>query len=108
MSELLAPNELDVRDIYNKEFVGMTDSVISYDELHDARKQLIKTLQQGLAVNERQFLVSVKQGKPQWELMGIPGIEKLPALQWKLINIDKMDKTLHNQSLSKLKAVLCI
>jgi hypothetical protein len=88
--------------------VGMTDSVISYDELHDARKQLIETLQQGLTDSERQFLVSIKQGVPQWELMGIPDIEKLPALQWKLINIGKMDDAVRDQSLGKLKEVLQI
>ena len=86
----------------------MTDSAISYDELHDARKKLINTLQQGLTDNERQFLVSIKQGEPQWELMGIPDIEKLPALQWKLLNINKMSSAQQNQALIQLKNVLKI
>ena len=33
-----------------------------------------------MAQEERQFIVSVKEGKPQWDLLGVPGIENLPAV----------------------------
>ena len=106
MSELLAPRELDMRDAYKKEFLGMTDSVVSYEALHETRTRLIRTIQDALTVNERKFLVSIKQGKPNWALLPIPGIENLPGLKWKIINVCKMSESLRKQSLNKLKNVL--
>ena len=50
----------------------------------------------------------MKQGKPQWDLLSLKGIEKLPALQWKLINIQRMDKAKQDIMLAKLKTVLKI
>ncbi|MEM9242865.1 MAG: nucleotidyl transferase AbiEii/AbiGii toxin family protein [Pseudomonadota bacterium] len=106
MSELLRPNKLDMRDVYNKEFLGMTNLTVSYEELEDIRNKLIAMIQSDLTNNERQFLISIKEGNPGWDLLPIPDIEKLPALQWKLINIDKMNKNLKQKSLNKLKRVL--
>ena len=37
---------------------------------------------------ERKFLISVKKGKPKWDLLGLTGVEDLPAVKWKLMNID--------------------
>jgi hypothetical protein len=48
----------------------------------------------------------MKQGEPQWGLLGLPGIERLPALQWKLENIRKMDKAKWADMLDRLKHVL--
>jgi hypothetical protein len=33
----------------------------------------------------------MKQLAPRWDLLGIPGLERLPGLQWKLYNLRKMD-----------------
>ncbi|PIQ42381.1 MAG: hypothetical protein COV52_05200 [Gammaproteobacteria bacterium CG11_big_fil_rev_8_21_14_0_20_46_22] len=106
MNELLAPDELDMRGVYNKEFVGMTNVGVSYDELHEVRSKLIKTLQTQLTKNERQFLLSIKMGKPDWNLLTVPNIKNLPALQWKLLNIKKMNKTKHSKMSDQLKKVL--
>jgi hypothetical protein len=35
-------------------------------------------------------LLSLKKGDPEWALLGIPGIEQLPALQWKLVNVRRL------------------
>jgi hypothetical protein len=64
---------------------------ITYAQLEGIRGQLISELVPALTEPERKFLVSIKQGTPEWNLLGIPGIENLPALQWKLANIRKMD-----------------
>jgi hypothetical protein len=45
-------------------------------------------------------------GEPDWSLMPIDGIRNLPALGWKTINIQKMDKNKHVEALGKLKKVL--
>jgi hypothetical protein len=38
--------------------------------------------------------------------MGIEGIEKLPALQWKLANVRKIDRKKRGDLLRKLKRTL--
>jgi len=106
MSELLSPHELDVEDIYNKEFVGMTEIDVSYDILYTTRKRLIKTIRESLSTDERHFLISIKSGDPQWGLIPIPGISKLPGIRWKVMNVLKMDKKSQSAALKKLKNVL--
>ncbi len=56
--------------------------------------------------NDKKFLLSIKQGQPDWDLMPVAGIDQLPAIQWKLVNIRKMDKKKQIQSLEKLQAAL--
>jgi len=51
----------------------------------------------------RQFIASVYEGKPQWDMLGVPGIENLPAVQWKLQNIRRMTPTKHREALRKLR-----
>ena len=36
----------------------------------------------------------------------ILGIEKLPAINWKILNIKKMDKNSHKKAIEKLKYAL--
>lgn len=43
--ELLNPNEKDIEEIYNNQFVGLTKSVISLDELLLTRKRIIAFMQ---------------------------------------------------------------
>ena len=51
---------------------------------------------------ERRFIVSVKEEKPQWDLLGVSGIENLPAVRWKLQNIRRMTPAKHREALRKL------
>ena len=50
--------------------------------------------------------ISIKQGEPEWSLLGVDGVEHLPALQWKLINVVRMEKQKRNEAIDKLRAVL--
>lgn len=104
--ELLDPMRQDVRRIYENEFAGMAVEEIGYDNLIAARETLIETVKKELTGDEKVFLVSLKEGQPKWSVMGIAGIEKLPAIQWKLENIQKMRKKKHAEYLEKLKRIL--
>jgi hypothetical protein len=59
--------------------------------LEEAREQLIARINAELTAAEREFLLSLKRMEPQWELLGLPGVERLPGPQWKLFNLRKMD-----------------
>ena len=84
----------------------MTEHPVTYEELLDVRERMVSTISKDLTEQERQFLVSIKSREPQWDLLGIDGIDKLPALQWKLTNIKKIPKEKHTSALEKLKKVL--
>ena len=106
ISELLAPGRHEFRQVFENELVGMVRYSVSYDELVDARDRLVETLRECLTDAEREFLISLKSGDPDWTLLGIPEIERLPAIQWKLANIRKMDTKKRTDALAHLKAVL--
>lgn len=106
MSELLEPKLKDFRQVFEQEFSGMTDVEVDHDELVAVRDRLIETIKYTMTENEKKFLLSIKQGQPDWDLMPVPGIEQLPAIQWKLINIRKMDKKKQMESMQKLQAAL--
>jgi hypothetical protein len=71
-----------------------------------ARETVIETLKKELTDDEKTFLVSVKAGQPNWSVMSIKGIEKLPAIQWKLANVRKMSAKKRAELLNKLKRTL--
>ena len=106
MVELLDPRRQDLQSLYDQEFSGMTWEPVSLNELLSTREQLIGLIRRDITVDERQFLLSVKEGDPQWDLLGINGIADLPAVQWKLLNIRNMNHASHQQAVNKLKAYL--
>ncbi len=59
-----------------------------------------------LTNEEREFLLALKKGEPRWDLLGVPGIERLPAIQWRLMNIKKMKTEHHRKSVERLRAIL--
>lgn len=59
--------------------------------LETAREKLIERINADLTNAEREFLLSMKRLESKWDLLGMPGIERLPRPQWKLYNLCKMD-----------------
>jgi predicted nucleotidyltransferase component of viral defense system len=102
MSELLAPRLQDIGQLYADQFIGMTRSEVSLGDLLQIQQNSAKTLVRALDDDEKQFLVSVKRGKPEWDHSGIDHLAQLPAIQWKLINIRKMDSAKHKAALERL------
>jgi predicted nucleotidyltransferase component of viral defense system len=105
MHELLAPKLQDIRRLFADQFEGMTKSKVMLDDLLEVQRNLAKMLVGSLDSAEKQFLVSVKMGEPEWGLLGIKNLDRLPAIQWKLINIGKMSPVKQKTALSKLMAV---
>jgi predicted nucleotidyltransferase component of viral defense system len=91
MNELLTPNRRDLKQVFADQFDGMTMEPVPLAVLEDAREQLIKRINADLTTPEREFLLSLKRLEPKWVLLGVPGIERLPGLQWKLYNLRRMD-----------------
>ncbi len=108
LHELLNPKPIlqDTRRIFEEGFIGMAVEEVSYDQLIDIRYKLIELILKSLTANERKFLLSIKTGNPDWQLIPIAGLDKLPGLRWKGLNIAKMDVEKQKIALDKLKKVL--
>ncbi|MBS0271180.1 MAG: nucleotidyl transferase AbiEii/AbiGii toxin family protein [Proteobacteria bacterium] len=106
ISELINPNRLDMRSLYENEFQGMSLIPMRYEELVEAREDLIQRLDEGLTDRERKFLISFKSGEPDWDLLEIKNAESFPSIQWKLQNIGKMDRKKHQLAIDELKRKL--
>lgn len=103
MIEILNPHWAGLQAIFEREFQGMVVEPVTAEELKVAGEQLVARLREEMTPEEKRFIVSVKKGEPDWNLLGIPGIEKLPAIQWKLQNIRQMDPKKHREAVRKLR-----
>ncbi len=106
--ELLSPNRLDINQVFDREFSQMTASNINLNDLLEIREEVISNINEKLTENERQFLLAVKQGKPEYALMPFDNLDQLPSLKWKVINVNKMDKKKREIMVDKLKETLKI
>ena len=106
MAELLAPRRLDIRQLYGSEFEPMTRQPVPFNRLIGAREELVAAIHAGLTDQDRDFLISVKNQKPHWNLLGLPGIADLPAVRWKLLNLGRMSASRHAAAVARLKRVL--
>lgn len=106
MHEVIEPTRKDVRAAFESEFKEMTDEAVEYEALIDVRERLIRGLKAGLTESEKRFLLSIKEGKPDWPMLGLEGVERLPAVQWKLKNIGKMAPAKRQEQLGKLRESL--
>ena len=109
INELLSPILKDHRPAFNNQFSGMTSIPFTYEDYIYTREQLVKTIKEKLTEKDKKFLVSFEQGEPDWSLFPIPVLKVLPAVNWKLLNIEKFKKEnpkKHLQMIENLKATL--
>jgi hypothetical protein len=109
MHEVLQPHLLDQRSAFEKQFHGMSDIAFTYEDFEATREQLIKSVNSSLSETDRSFLLSFKRGNPDWDLFPIPRLNEMPAVQWKLMNLQKLIKSnpgKHNELLLKLETML--
>jgi len=77
--EVLFGNEKDIEAEYHNNFVGMTTEHVTLETLSE--------LPQRLTAAQRQFLSGLAQAQPDWSLLACPHAAELPALRWKLANL---------------------
>ena len=106
MNEVLAPKLKDIEQLYADQFEGMTQDAVSLDDLLEVQRNLADIIVHALDDAEKEFLVSVKRGEPEWDRLEIDHLSQLPSIRWKLINIRKMDPAKHQAALDRLIKVL--
>ena len=88
--ELLQPRLKDIRQAFEREFVGMTVSETSLKMLLEIREQLVAEIRSRLDETSKLFLKSFHALRPDWDLLSSPTICSLPAIRWKLMNLERL------------------
>ena len=93
---------------FQAEFDGMTFEKVECEDLASVRPMMLIELQKHFTERDHAFLMSFKRGQPDWALFDYPNAADLPAIRWKLQNINKLAKNQakHQEQLDKLKQVL--
>lgn len=106
ISEILNPTLKELQPVYDGEFVAMTPQPVALESLIETRENMIQLLNNSMTEAEKLFLISFKNKEPNWSLLGLDGVNELPAVRWKLINLRNMSTEKHLQMLQQLTAVL--
>jgi hypothetical protein len=90
--EVLGSSDRDLQDLFANEFSGMAREPVSLDVLNAARARLRTELRAALTENQKTFLLGLVSGNPPWSLMRCRHLSALPAIQWKLRNLDDLER----------------
>jgi predicted nucleotidyltransferase component of viral defense system len=106
INEVIRPNFQDQRSAHENQFAGMTDDEFTYEEFEVTRERLVQVVNQSLTQKDKEFLLSVKDVNPAWDIYDF---QRFPSINWKLQNLQKLkannpDK--HKEQLEKLKEKL--
>lgn len=88
--EVLFANRIDIARSYANEFVGMTRDPLALDDLLQVRSSLFAELPSALTTSHREFLLGIVQCEPDWSLMSCPHLKEMPAIRWKLANLERL------------------
>jgi hypothetical protein len=92
INELIRPKFIDQQHAFETQFSGMADIPFSYEDLERTREQLVNDIHLKLTEKDRLFLMSFKEGIPDWENFIVRNAKELPAINWKLQNIIRLKK----------------
>ncbi|WPE24283.1 nucleotidyl transferase AbiEii/AbiGii toxin family protein [Shinella zoogloeoides] len=88
--ELIKPSLADLDEAFVKEFEGMTIEPISLDDLKTVRDRMTTDILAKLDDRGAHFLLSLHDGEPDFAAIGLRQAAELPAVRWKLLNLQKL------------------
>lgn len=91
--ELFDPIMKNQELVFNTQFEGMTDNNFSYKNHVDTFKYLYTWLRKSFTEKEKTFLLDFVRLQHNFTDISIQNIEKLPAIQWKIKNLEKLKQT---------------
>jgi len=106
MAEILAPTRKPLAEEFERGFVGMTKAAVELADLESAREEIIAAIVGDMPDEHRHFLLGFKRGEPDWSLLGIPEAKKLPAVQWKQRNLERLATDRRRRLADALERVL--
>jgi predicted nucleotidyltransferase component of viral defense system len=106
MAELLSPQSQEIEDLYREELDGMSCEPIDFEKIRETLPRLVSKIHSAITDDDRQFLLDLKKGTQDWRKFALPDVEKLPAIRWKLLNLERMTPSKRKVALEKLERVL--
>ncbi|MCG7928274.1 MAG: nucleotidyl transferase AbiEii/AbiGii toxin family protein [Candidatus Thiodiazotropha taylori] len=103
IAELLAPRLQPLQPVFEQQFQGMSLQTVTVKQLEHTRNIMIETLRHRLTDHHKRFLLSLKSAEPKWELLKHTHAQDLPAVRWKLQNIQRLTSEQRGEALSKLR-----
>ena len=85
-------------------FVGMTAEPVELDELVAVREDMIDIVVE-MPQHYREFLIGIERCEADWNSIDLANVSRLPAIVWKLLNLDKVSKDRRAEFTKKLAAV---
>lgn len=111
IGELFSPVLKNQKSAFDNQFSGMTTDIFSYDDYEQTRNTLIVIIQERISDNDKKFLLSFEKGEPDWSLFPLNKAKELPAVKWKLKNIQKLKHSnpkKHVEMIQRLRIILRI
>jgi len=102
---LLNPLLRDITQDFEQNFIGMATEEVTLDALLDVRTALIKDVTKNMPEKHKIFLQSFYRRDPAWENLGLSGVENLPAIRWREMNLDRAGQDTRNELVRKLDEV---
>jgi len=102
----LAPQAQDIEPLYRAELAGMTYEPVDLEQLRETLPQLVRKIHAVMTDSDRKFLLALKQGDQNWRDFPLPEVERLPAIQWKMLNLARMNPLKRRQAAAKLEEIL--
>lgn len=109
MAHIVAPrfgNLRRFRNLYETQLLGMTVEEVTVEGLAADWERLASAIRSRIGAPEGRFLLSLKRGEPQWDLLGLPGASEWPAIRWKLHNLAQMTPEKRRQATEELERAL--
>jgi hypothetical protein len=92
--------------VFRAEFEGMTYEPVSLKQLEKTFQEMVHKIHAAITSADRNFLLALKRGTADWQTFALPEAERLPAIQWKILNLDRMNPTKRKKATAKLEKVL--
>lgn len=106
--ELVRPSLVKLDEAFVKEFEGMTSEAVSLNELEGVRNRLTGDILARLDEKAMRFLLTLHDGEPDFDAIGLPQAAELPAVRWKVLNLVKLKEQNPAKHLEQRREILGI
>ena len=104
-AEVLAPRRKEIEQEFQNNFVGMTAAPVRIEDLISTREEMIEIVVGQMPQDHREFLIGVERGNVRWQLADLQEDAELPAVRWKLSNLDKVSPDRRETFAANLAAI---
>ena len=84
IESLLAPTRKELHQEFERGLEGMMAHPLQLDALIQTREEMISEIVGCMPESHCKFLRTFARGEPEWELLKLGGVDKLPAVRWRM------------------------